>query len=47
MYNINFLFHFLSMKCSIVNKMVEDCVGNLLLKTSVQIKDDRLPQGED
>ena len=47
MYNIIFLFYFLFIKRSIVNKMIEDHVDNLLLKNSVKIKVDRSPWGED
>ena len=35
------------MKCSVVNKMVEDHVDNLLSKNLVEIKVDRSPWGED
>ena len=47
MYDIIFVFLFLFIKRSIVNKVVEDRVDNLLSKHSVEIKVDRSPRGED
>ena len=47
MYDIIFLFHLLFIRRSVVNKMVEDLVDNLLSKNSVEIKVDRSPLGED
>ena len=46
MYDIIFLFHFLFIKRSLVNKIVEDCVVNILSKNSVEIKVDRSPWGK-
>ena len=43
MYDIVSLFFFLYIKYSIVNKIVEDHVDNLLSKNLVEIKDDRSP----
>ena len=47
MYDSFFFFYFLFTKHSIVKKIVEDCVDNLLLKNSVQIEVDRLPWREE
>ena len=46
MYDTIFLFYFLSIKHSIVNKIVEERVNNLLSKNSDEIKVDRSPWGE-
>ena len=47
MYDIIFWFNFLFIKCSVVNKIVEDHVDNLLSKNLVKIRVDQSPWGKD